>query len=235
MLRDLQHGLRMLMKNPGFTFIAIISIAIGVGANAAMFSVADGLVFRPLPVPRASEVVSILGQARDTGFGNRRLSYPDYLDLRDRSKSFAISSPIRSRSRASRIGRTSRRSARSGWRSAATSSTRWRCVRPRPYVPSRRGRGARTQTRRRTRSRRVARSSLRPTRRSSNKRITLGGVEFTVIGVAPEGFTGIDHDVQPAFYIPIAMYTAVQTGVQPDVLTRRDARILTVKGRLAAA
>ena len=55
MFRDLQHGLRVLMKNPGFTVIAVISIAIGVGANAAMFSVADGLVFRPLPVPRASD------------------------------------------------------------------------------------------------------------------------------------------------------------------------------------
>ena len=65
MIRDLQHGLRVLMKNPGFTVIAVISIAIGVGANAAMFSFADGLVFRPLPVPRASEVVSIVGQARD--------------------------------------------------------------------------------------------------------------------------------------------------------------------------
>ena len=88
MWRDLKHGIRVLIKNPGFTIIAIVSIAIGVGANAAMFSVADGLVFRPLPVPRASEVVSILGQARDTGFGNRNVSYPDYLDLRDRSRTF---------------------------------------------------------------------------------------------------------------------------------------------------
>ena len=88
MWQDLKHGIRMLMKNPGFTCIAILSIAIGVGANAAMFSVADGLVFRPLPVPRSGEVVTVVGQARDVGFGNRRLSYPDYVDLRDRSKSF---------------------------------------------------------------------------------------------------------------------------------------------------
>ncbi len=49
--QDLKHGARMLVKNPGFTLIAIASIAIGVGANAAMFSLADGLVLRPLPVP----------------------------------------------------------------------------------------------------------------------------------------------------------------------------------------
>ena len=64
MWQDLKHGTRMLMKNPGFTFVAVISIAIGVGANAAMFSFADGLVFRPLPVPRASEVVTVSGQER---------------------------------------------------------------------------------------------------------------------------------------------------------------------------
>ena len=115
MIRDLQHGLRMLMKNPGFTFVAVISIAIGVGANAAMFSVADGLVFRPLPVPRASEVVSIVGQARDVGFGNRRLSYPDYVDLRDRSRSFdsLVAYTIVITSFANRA--TSRRSGKSGW------------------------------------------------------------------------------------------------------------------------
>ena len=62
-----------------------------------------------------------------------------------------------------------------------------------------------------------------------DRRITLGGVEFTVIGVAPEGFTGIDHDVKPSFYIPIAMCTAVQIGVQPDLLTRREARIFNVR------
>src|SRR6185369_16668034 len=55
--QDLRHGARMLAKNPGFSLIAILSIAIGVGANAAMFSVADGLVLRPLPVPDANALV----------------------------------------------------------------------------------------------------------------------------------------------------------------------------------
>ncbi len=58
-LQDLRHGARMLVKNPGFTLVAIVSIAIGVGANAAMFSLADGLVLRPLQAPRASEIVAV--------------------------------------------------------------------------------------------------------------------------------------------------------------------------------
>src|SRR6185503_7195274 len=91
-VQDLRHGARMLVKNPGFTLIAILSIAIGVGANSAMFSLADGLVLRPLPVPRADQVVSISAiapRASEVFFlANNRISYRDYIDLRDRAQSF---------------------------------------------------------------------------------------------------------------------------------------------------
>src|SRR5262245_15499379 len=92
-LQDLKHGARMLAKNPGFTLIAVLSIAIGVGANAAMFSLADGLVLRPLPVPRPDQVVSVSATAPRASevffLTNNRISYRDYVDLRDRSQTFA--------------------------------------------------------------------------------------------------------------------------------------------------
>jgi predicted permease len=233
MLRDLQHGLRVLMKNPGFTIIAVVSIAIGVGANAAMFSVADGLVFRPLPVPRSSEVVSILGQARDTGFGNRRLSYPDYVDVRDRSKSFnnlvAYSMVVTSfTNRANEPAQRKVGMAVSGnfFNAMEVRSPLGRTLRPdEDDVPGRNPVVVLDHDE--WRQQFAADPSM------VDKRITLGGVEFTVIGVTPEGFTGIDHDVKPAFYIPLAMYTSVQTRVPPDLMTRRDARVFNVKGRLA--
>jgi len=234
MLRDLQHGLRVLMKNPGFTIIAVISIAIGVGANSAMFSVADGLVFRPLPVPRASEVVSILGQARDTGFGNRNLSYPDYQDLRDRSKSFdnIVAYTLAITSFTNRANEPAQRKV-----GMAVSGNFFEAMEVRPPL----GRALRPDENDvEGRSPVVVldydewRQQFAADPSIVNKRITLGGVEFTVVGVAPNNFTGIDHDVKPSFYIPIAMYTSVQNGVQPDLLTSRDARVFTVKGRLAS-
>ena len=54
---DLKHGARMLRKNPGFSLVAMASIALGVGANAAMFSLADTLVLRPLTAPRPDAII----------------------------------------------------------------------------------------------------------------------------------------------------------------------------------
>ena len=233
MMRDLQHGLRVLMKNPGFTIIAVVSIAIGVGANAAMFSVADGLVFRPLPVPRSGEVVSIIGQARETGFGNRRLSYPDYVDVRDRSKSFdsLVAYSIVVTSFTNRANEPAQRKV-----GMAVSGNFFEAMEVRPPL----GRALRRDEDEVARRNPVVvldhdewTQQFASDPSIMDRRITLGGVEFTVIGVTPEGFTGIDHDVKPAFYIPLAMYTSVQTGVQSDLMTRRDARVFTVKGRLA--
>ena len=57
--QDLRYGCRMLAKNPGFTLVAVLSLAIGIGANTAVFSFADTLLLRPLPVPRPGEVLTV--------------------------------------------------------------------------------------------------------------------------------------------------------------------------------
>ena len=66
--KDLQHAARMLRKNPAFALVAMASIAIGVSANAAMFSLADTLVLRPLTVPRADEIVTVSAVVPTSGF-----------------------------------------------------------------------------------------------------------------------------------------------------------------------
>jgi predicted permease len=93
MFRDLTYGLRMLRKSPGFTFLAILCLGLGIGVNAAIFSVLNFVLFRPLPVHDPDRLVVY-------SRGNTPLvSYPDYRDYRDRSRSFdgvAASNPTES-------------------------------------------------------------------------------------------------------------------------------------------
>ena len=84
LLRDVRYALRMLRKDSVFTVVAVLSLALGTGANATMFSLANGVLFRPLPVARASEVLTLTPKAPKDPFD--AISYPDYVDFRDRTQ-----------------------------------------------------------------------------------------------------------------------------------------------------
>src|ERR1700675_1559956 len=84
LVRDVRFALRMLRKSPGFTAVAVVTLAVAIGANAVVFSVLNALVLRPLNVPQEQSLSAIERASDKTG----NLSYPDYLDLRDRNRSF---------------------------------------------------------------------------------------------------------------------------------------------------
>src|ERR1700730_4734735 len=88
LFQDLRYGARQLLKRPGFTFLAIISMALGIGANAAIFSLVDTVAFRPLPVPNASELQELSGTVH-TGADYSIQSYLNYKDYRDRNQVFS--------------------------------------------------------------------------------------------------------------------------------------------------
>ena len=82
--QDLHFGIRMLRKSPGFTAVAILMLALGIGANAAIFSMVNALVLRPLPVDTPNEVASLASQLHGFGSSNG-FSYPDFEDIRDQT------------------------------------------------------------------------------------------------------------------------------------------------------
>jgi hypothetical protein len=84
LLQDVRFGLRMMRKSPGFTLIAVLTLALGIGANAVVFSVLNALVLRPVNVPHAQNLYTF-ESGKDL---SAQHSYPHYLDLRDRTHSF---------------------------------------------------------------------------------------------------------------------------------------------------
>jgi predicted permease len=88
LLQDLRYSFRMLRKNPGFTFIAVLTLALGIGANTAIFSVVNSFALRPLPVRDPSRLVVVAQQIQDSSF-LESLSYPDLLDYRAKSDAFS--------------------------------------------------------------------------------------------------------------------------------------------------
>jgi predicted permease len=85
--QDVRYGARQLRRNPGFTAVAVLTLALGIGANTAMFTIVDGTFLKPLPVSDPSHFVQIgMQEAHDVYSG---VSFPDYLDLRTQSPSLS--------------------------------------------------------------------------------------------------------------------------------------------------
>ncbi|HJX81428.1 MAG TPA: ABC transporter permease, partial [Candidatus Udaeobacter sp.] len=89
MLKDLQFAFRQLLKQPGFSAIAILTLALGIGANTAIFSVVNAVLLRPFPYPHPDQLVLLRERlARPSGFESGSVSYMNYLDWRAAQRSF---------------------------------------------------------------------------------------------------------------------------------------------------
>src|SRR5215208_953952 len=88
LFNDLLFGLRMMVRNPVFTAIAVITLALGIGANTAIFSVVDAVLLRPLPYPEANRLVFLWSTMASQGVAESGSAVPDYLGWRDQTQSF---------------------------------------------------------------------------------------------------------------------------------------------------
>src|SRR5215510_13065326 len=88
MLNDLRYGVRMLFKSPGFTLVAVITLALGIGANTSMFSVINGVLLNPLSYPKPDRLIAISQSAPSSGFQKYGVSEGLYEEYRNHNKTF---------------------------------------------------------------------------------------------------------------------------------------------------
>jgi macrolide transport system ATP-binding/permease protein len=236
MLHDLRYALRTLRQSPGFALVAIISLALGIGANTAIFSLANALILRPMPVPNSSQLIAVQSQLRGeslTGFFQySEVSYPDYADLRDKNKTFEGLAA----SQYSPFGFATEKSALPQMKFGELVSGNFFRVLDVPPVLGRSFRRDEDQVKGRD-AVVVLGYDLWQTEFASSpdvvgKTIFLNGIAFTVIGVAPESFTGSQILIRSALYVPLAMEPRLAGGSQQDMLENRGDRGMTVQGRL---
>ncbi len=230
--RDVRYSWRMLAKNPGFTIVAVLSLAIGIGANTAVFSFTDTMLLRPLNVPRAGEVLTV-GSTSPAAFRPVLLtSYRDYVDVRDRNQSFDALAAFTDAVVA--IGREADASPRltigmlvSGdfFRVAGVNPELGRAFRAdEDQVP---GRDAVVML-----GHDFWQREFGADRSILGRTVRLNGIAFTVVGVTPPGFTGLDQYIRYDFYVPLMMWPRLMSDPKAQPLEARDLRSLSVRGRL---
>src|SRR5215470_8631590 len=233
--QDLRYGVRMLAKKPGLTFIAALSLALGIGANTSMFSVVNALFFRQLPVPEPDRLMFVFNGSRNSPWAT--VSYPNYIDYRDRNEVFSelaaygrITVSLGVDDRPDQINGaivTGNYFDMLGARAAlgrAISPEDDRTPNAHPVIVI---------------SHRLWRNRFGGAGDVVGREVALNGHRFTVIGVMPAGFEGAEILEKSDVYAPMMMQAVARPpragfsgGMNPDLLTRRSGGWLRMIGRL---
>jgi macrolide transport system ATP-binding/permease protein len=234
LLKNLRYTFRKLMRSPGFTLIVAGSLALGIGANAAIFSFADAVLLRPLPIAQPSAVLTVRSwdETRTSSMGDGGVSFRDYIDFRDRSRSFdqLLAYDMITASLASQPG-----SAPHFTYAMLVTGNFFKLLGVEPRL----GRDFRPDEDQAPGRNPVAMLSYgawvnewHKDPKILGRTLRLNGLSLTIVGVAPESFWGMDLYIRPSVFVPLMMAPPLLGDEGQRLIDRRDARVLNVKGRL---
>ncbi|MFN7943776.1 MAG: ABC transporter permease [Blastocatellia bacterium] len=225
---DLRYGARMLWRQPGFTLVAVVTLALGIGANSTIFSFVNAALLKPLPVTRPAELVTLYtGDFSGQLYGTS--SYPDYLDLRERADVLEgllafwqqsvmpgaageaqepLNAEIVTGNYFAVLGVTP-----SSGRAFLPEEDR--AASPQPVVVL---------------SHRCWQRRFGGAPDLIGKPVLLNQQSYIVIGIAPPAFTGITRGMPTDVWLPMALTPRISPG--SDLLNNRGARALGLMGRL---
>jgi predicted permease len=209
LLQDVRYGFRRLRKSPSFTALAVLSLALGIGANTAIFSLVNTVLLRPLPVRQPEQLVAVYGTLHNNADYTIQ-SYLNYRDYRDRNDVFA--------------GLLAYRFAPMSLSNGGVNERVWGYLVSGNYfevlgVQPTFGRGFLPEEDRTPGSHPVAILSHGCWERRFGadpaiigRTVALNGHQFTVVGVAPKGFTGTEVAYAPEMYVPMMMAREIEPG-----------------------
>jgi predicted permease len=228
LLQDIRYGARMLMKNPGFLIVAVITLALGIGANTAIFSMVDAFLLRPLPVKDPAQITVLAFQQKQGNF-QTQFSLADYRDIRDQSAEvfsdvFAYQFGLDGLSVDGKADRVMTNYVTGNYFSAlGLKPALGRLILPSEGdVP-----GADPVM--------VLGYSYWQTRFGGDpgiigRKVSVDGQPITIIGVAPKDFVGVYPILSVQGYLPMGMATIA--GNPSDFMTNRQVRNVPVLARL---
>jgi putative ABC transport system permease protein len=227
LLRDIRYGVRSLARRPGFTTIAVLALALGIGANTAIFSLVNTVLLRPLPVSQPEQLVEVYGTFHN-GADYTIQSYLNYKDYRDRNDVFSGLMAYRfAPMSVSHEGRNER-----VW-GYLVSGNYFDVLGAKPYL----GRYFAPEEDQTQGSHPVAVLTFTSWQKRFaadpgivGKTVMLNGHSFSVIGVAPQGFIGTEVAYAPELFVPMMMAHEIEPG--SNWLEYRDSDNMFVVGRL---
>jgi len=240
-MNSFRYAFRTLLKSPGFTVVALLSLAFGIGVNTTIFSIVNAVLLRPLPVEKPAEIVEIYTSTGSEEFPHSVFSYPDYLDLRDSNQVFSGVAAHAMAVASLRQGDDEPTTVLAEVVSADFFDVMG--VRPllgrtfaadegvtegtHPVVVLGHGFWS---------------SNFGADADIVGRQVHINTVPYTVIGVAPASFTGMLPAVKPHIWMPLMMSDSVsligindmqESPIGDTRIERRGSRFLFVKGRLA--
>jgi len=228
LLKDLRYGLRMLLKSPGFTVVAVLALGLGIGANTAIFSVFNGMLWRPLPVKDPQQLVVVASKGTLADFPSP-LSYPDFLDYRELKPAFAdmvayTTNPVNLGTE----GRPER-----AWAELVTgnyfSGLGIEAVRGRTFAADEGW--VKNKDPLIVLSYKYWQKRFGGDPKVIGTTVNLNRQQFTIIGVLPATYRGAYYFLEPDLYVPLTTLPLLDPQ-NPDALDRRGAAYLRTLGRL---
>ena len=231
LVQDVRFAIRSLRRSAGLSAFVIVTLALGIGMTSATFSMVDGLIFRPYPVPQPGNLMTLAGTTHDSMIED--FSYREYLDIRDKTKSF---DGVIAYAQMQAVGfspePTDMPRVKGG---VLVSGNFFRVLDVEPRL----GRGFRDDEDQVPGRDAVAvlgadfwHHEFGGDPGVVGRIVRLNGAPFTVIGVVPDSFSGLLIFGHPDFYMPLAMARTFSTNLEKNFFEDRDDRELSVKARL---